>query len=251
MCIHNPFPKSRPRGLRWLPALLWLAVALSCIPARAHTPFLFLALEPDGQLRIETGFSDGSTGAGLPVEIRDTTTGEVVQTIAMPENGVARIVPPASGYTVTLNAGEGHKVTKPGPAAAPREDDPFKQPLLLDCHWGDAASLPAETQALLKKAKVVIAHEWLFERLRFLFTDQTVVLVDAHVPLHAADAGLPAESLRDAAKLRDTLRQRLHAAKDAAEAVAILCPTSPAASPDWAWLLEDELAAAWQPPAQP
>lgn len=231
--------------------LMSCAAALLAAAAHAHTPFLFLALQDDGQLRIETGFSDGSTGAGMPIHIRDAATGEVLQTIAMPENGIARVTPPTVKYTVTLDAGEGHQVTKPGPAPAVAEDNPFKQPLLVDCHWGDLSRMPAATRELLQKAKVVVAHEWLFERMRSLFTDQTVVLVDAHVPLNATDASLPQQAIRDAAKLRDDLRQRLHAAKDAAEAVVILCPAEPAASPDWAWLVDDELAAIWAPTPAP
>lgn len=203
--------------------------------AWAHTAFLFLALEEDGQLRIETGFSDGGTGAGLPVEIHDAESGALLETVTMPESGIALATLPAKAYTVTLNAGEGHRVSKPGPM--PKADDVPTKPLLLNCQWGNVNALDEATRQALQRAKVVVAHEWLFDRLRLLFTDQTVVLVDADVPLAGTgsdDAG------RKAADLRSRVRQRMQQAVDAGLPVIVLGATANA--PDWLWLIEEELA---------
>lgn len=203
--------------------------------AWAHTAFLFLAIEDDGQLRIETGFSDGGTGGGLPVEIRDAESGELLETVTMPESGIAQAARPSRAYTVTLNAGEGHRVSKPGPM--PKAADAPTKPLLLNCQWGNAAALDDATRQALQRAKVVVAHEWLFDRLRPLFTDQTVVLVDADVLLtgqSSDDAG------RKAADLRSRVRQRMQQALDAGLPVVVLCATGDA--PDWLWLIEEELA---------
>lgn len=221
------------------------AVCLLVWPCFAHSVFLFLALEDDGRLRIETGFSDGGTGAGMPLEIQDAATGAVLEQLTVPDSGVLHTTVPAAPYMVTLNAGEGHKVTKPGPMPEAAGAGAVK-PMLVNCQWGDAAAMPEATREALRSAKVVIAHEWLFERLKALFETQTVVLVDAAVAL-SASGDSPGAQL--AASYRDQIRQRLHAAVDAGESVAVLCPVAPESSPDWKWLLDEELAAAWSAPA--
>jgi len=221
------------------------AVCLLACPAVAHSVFLFLALEDDGRLRIETGFSDGGTGAGMPLEILDAATGAVLEQLTVPESGVLHTQVPAAPYSVTLNAGEGHKVTKPGPMPETAGAGAVK-PVLVDCRWGDASAMPSAAVDALRDAKVVVAHEWMYERLKSLFDTQTVVLVDARVPLAAEG---DAAGARDAAAYRDQLRQRLHAAVDAGEAVVVLCAAEPKASPDWKWLLDEGLAEAWTAPA--
>ncbi|MFM1919478.1 MAG: hypothetical protein RLZZ303_1112 [Candidatus Hydrogenedentota bacterium] len=219
--------------------LLALGALVPC-GAYAHTVFLFLEIEDDGRLRIETGFSDGGTGAGLPVEIRDAASGEVLETVTMPEDGVTHAVVPGSPYTVVLDAGEGHRVTKPGPqpkaAAAPAK------PQIVDCSWGDAAQMSEGARTALQQARVVLGHAWLFERLRPLFTNQTVALVNADVPLNAESND---ETGREAAELRTRVRERIQQAIDAGAPVAILSATLQA--PDWRWLVDEGLAVHLEP----
>lgn len=219
--------------------LLALAALLPCA-VQAHTVFLFLEIEDDGRLRIETGFSDGGTGAGLPVEIRDAASGEVLETLTMPKDGVAHTVVPGAAYTVMLDAGEGHRVTKPGPqpkaAAAPAK------PQIVDCRWGDAARMSEGARAALQQARVVLGHAWLFERLRPLFTNQAVALVNADVPLNAESND---ETGREAAELRTRVRERIRQAIDAGEPVAILSASPDA--PDWRWLVDEGIAVDLEP----
>ena len=232
----------RPSHSNTFRAVAFVAVCLLAWPAVAHTVFLFVSIDDAGKLRIESGFSDGGTGGGLPVEVRHAETGVVLDAFPMPESGVAQRDAPSVPYTVTLDAGEGHKVTKPGPTKG--ETAPAR-PALVDCHWGDTSHMPPEALESLQNAKVIVAHEWLYERMKELFDNQTVVLVDADVSLANADGAKPAQ-------LRDRVRQRLKAAEDAAQSVAVLCPTPPADCPDWAWLIDEDLAEAWTAPkAQP
>jgi hypothetical protein len=235
-------PYLHPTHSNTLRAVAFAAACLLAWPAAAHTVFLFLSIDDAGKLRIESGFSDGGTGEGLPVEVRHAETGVVLDAFPMPESGVAQRDAPSVPYTVTLDAGEGHKVTKPGPA---KGEAARALPALVDCHWGDTTQMPAEAVESLRNAKVIVAHEWLYDRMKELFDNQTVVLVDADVSLANADGAKPAQ-------LRDRVRQRLKAAEDAAQSVAVLCPTPPAKCPDWAWLVEEGLAEVWTAPkAQP
>lgn len=223
----------------WL-ALLCLAMAL---PAAAHSVFLFLSLQEDGTLRIETGFSDGGTGAGLPLTIHDAASGAVLQQLAMPETGIATVPAPTAPYTVTLDAGEGHRVTKTGPLAGKQGAAGEKQVALIDTHWGDASAMEAGEKQTLRQASVVLAPEWLYERMKDFFDEQTVVLVEAGVSM--------AKDTPQAAALRDKVRARIHAAWDAGETVVALCPVRPQDFPDWRWLVEEGLAKAASPDAEP
>lgn len=218
-------------------AAAWL---LLCTPtAMAHTVFLFLSLE-DGKLRIESGFSDGGTGVGLPVEIRDAATGTVLESHQMPENGVLVLAPPTTEYTVTLDAGEGHRITKPGPALAA---ETVTQAQIVNVHWGDVAMVSQETKDAIAKAKVVVTHDWLYGRIQSLFENQTVVLIEPGVSLR--------EDSPSAAKLRDKIRTRIRASFEKAEQVLMLSPVAAAEFPDWQWLIEEGLAVAYAPPPIP
>jgi hypothetical protein len=209
--------------------LLLCGCAIMALPAAAHTVFLFVSLEDSGEVRIESGFSDGGTGAGLPVRITEDGTGKTLSEHRMPESGVLVLPAPDVPFLVTLDAGEGHKVTKPGPKA-PRSATP--QALIVDVHWG---APDAQARQAIANAAVVIVHDWLYERMKDAFADQTVVLVQGNVALASESTA--------GAKLRSQVRSRIEQAAEAAENSVILSPVDARHFPDWAWLLDEGLAA--------
>lgn len=89
--------------------------------AHAHKPLLSVADNQDGTISIEAGFSDGSSAAGHKIILKDEKTGAVVSEHRVGEDGTLELKKPSVPYTVTLDAGEGHIVTKPGPPPSASE----------------------------------------------------------------------------------------------------------------------------------
>jgi|GEM_PF-418421 len=89
--------------------------------ASAHKPLLSLADQGDGVIMAEAGFSDGASAAGHKIIVKDEKTGAVISEYKVGEDGTVEIKSPSVPYTVTLDAGEGHVVTKAGfaPLSAP------------------------------------------------------------------------------------------------------------------------------------
>ncbi len=92
--------------------------------AQAHKPLLSVGDDSDGTIAIEAGFSDGSSAAGHKIILKNEKTGEVISEHRVGEDGTLQLKKPSVPYTVTLDAGEGHVVTKPGPAPSESEKAP-------------------------------------------------------------------------------------------------------------------------------
>lgn len=108
-----------------------LTVIVLCAPSvvLAHKPLLLVEDNGDGTIYVETGFSDGSSGAGHKIILKDKETGDVLSEYPIPEEGYIEEIPmPSVAYTVTFDAGPGHGVVKDGPlpeeAAASAEEAP-------------------------------------------------------------------------------------------------------------------------------
>ena len=98
-----------------------LIIAVLCVPTAvlAHKPLLTVEDNGDGTIYVETGFSDGSSGAGHKILIRDKENGDVLSELTIPEEGYIEEIPmPGVAYTVTFNAGPGHAAVKDGPFSA-------------------------------------------------------------------------------------------------------------------------------------
>lgn len=89
--------------------------------AQAHKPLLSVGDNQDGTISVEAGFSDGSSAAGHKIILKDEKTGGVISEQRVGEDGTLDLKKPTVPYTVTLDAGEGHIVTKPGPPPSASE----------------------------------------------------------------------------------------------------------------------------------
>lgn len=101
--------------------LIVLLVVVLCVPSvvLAHKPLLTVEDNGDGTIYVETGFSDGSSGAGHKIILKDKETGDVLSELTIPEEGYMEEIPiPTVPYTVTFDAGPGHVVEKDGPFSA-------------------------------------------------------------------------------------------------------------------------------------
>lgn len=99
------------------------ATLLLCLTgaAQAHKPLLSVGDNQDGTISIEAGFSDGSSAAGHKIILKDEKTGAVISEMRVGEDGTLQLKKPSVPYTVTLDAGEGHIVTRTGPRLSPSE----------------------------------------------------------------------------------------------------------------------------------
>ena len=198
--------------------------------ASAHTVFLLVESTGDGSVRVEAGFSDGGSGAGLPVAVLDAATGETLSTHTLTEDGVLFIVPPEVAYEIELDAGEGHRVRKDGPMPAAIEQVQGCL-TLVNSHGGYSGELTSEENDALDAAQLVVGHEYLAGRLRRDWGGTHLVLVEPAIPL---GGGTP-----EAESLRETILNRIASALKAGKSVVVLTHEAPADSPDWSWLLED------------
>jgi hypothetical protein len=101
--------------------LIMLVTGILLFPSigLAHKPLLTVEDNGDGTIYIETGFSDGSSGAGHKILLRAKDGGEILFEGKVPEEGYLEEVPmPNVPYTVTFNAGPGHTAVKDGPLSA-------------------------------------------------------------------------------------------------------------------------------------
>jgi hypothetical protein len=101
-----------PAPILAIAAILILSFASA---ASAHKPLLAVEDNMDGTIYIEAGFSDGSSAAGHKILLKDKESGKVLSEQRVGEDGTLEIKKPSVKYTVTLDAGEGHVVTKDGP----------------------------------------------------------------------------------------------------------------------------------------
>ncbi len=104
--------------------LLVALVTLSLSPgqAQAHKPLLSVSDNNDGMMSIEAGFSDGGSAAGHKIILKNQDTGEVLLETRVGEDGSLELKKPSVNFTVTLDAGEGHVVTKVGPSPATAQE---------------------------------------------------------------------------------------------------------------------------------
>ncbi len=96
----------------------------------AHKPLLMVDDNGDGTIYIETGFSDGSSGAGHTIMLKDVATGKLLSETKIPEDGSLELDMPQAPYIVVFNAGEGHMVEKEGPFSSGNEvtaDEPTEE----------------------------------------------------------------------------------------------------------------------------
>lgn len=100
---------------------LFIACLIAPITAFAHKPLLMVDDNGDGTIYIETGFSDGSSGSGHIIRLKDAASGKVLAETKVPEEGSLDIKKPSVPYVVVFDAGEGHVVETEGPA--PSDDD--------------------------------------------------------------------------------------------------------------------------------
>jgi hypothetical protein len=103
------------------PVIVLLIFVVLCVPSAvlAHKPLLTVEDNGDGTIYVETGFSDGSSGAGHKIILKDQESGDVLSDLTIPEEGYIEEIPiPNVPYTVTFDAGPGHVVVKDGPFSA-------------------------------------------------------------------------------------------------------------------------------------
>lgn len=75
----------------------------------AHSPLCSCLDNGDGTVTCEGGFSDGSSAAGVAMEVRDTT-GKVLVKGRMDKLSSFDFRKPAGGYVVVFDAGPGHVI---------------------------------------------------------------------------------------------------------------------------------------------
>ncbi len=107
--------------------LCLLLVVLCSVPAFAHKPLLSVDDNEDGTIYIEVGFSDGSSGSGHDILLKNKE-GKVLNELKVPDESSIDVDMPSVPYTVTFDAGPGHVVTVDGPfseseSAAPAETE--------------------------------------------------------------------------------------------------------------------------------
>ncbi len=86
-----------------------LAAILTSNLAMAHTPVCACYDNGDGSVLCEGGFSDGSSAAGINVEVRDEK-GKVLLQGSMNEDSEFEFDKPGTQYTVMFDAGPGHEI---------------------------------------------------------------------------------------------------------------------------------------------
>lgn len=89
------------------------ALLASASLAFAHTPLFSCFDNGDGTIMCQGGFSDGSSAAGVKIEMKNAA-GAVVQEAVLDSNSEITLTKPAGDYSVLFNAGEGHAVEVSG-----------------------------------------------------------------------------------------------------------------------------------------
>jgi hypothetical protein len=73
----------------------------------AHSPMLMCYDEGDGTILCEAGWSDGSSAAGSPVYLRDTSGNNLARGAVCPA-GFIEFEKPQGVFNVFFDGGEGH-----------------------------------------------------------------------------------------------------------------------------------------------
>ncbi len=101
--------------MKFYKLLFCLSLLVICsVPAFAHKPLLSVDDNDDGTIYVEVGFSDGSSGAGHDLILKDNE-GRVLSELKVPDESSLDIDMPSVPYTVTFDAGPGHAITVAGP----------------------------------------------------------------------------------------------------------------------------------------
>lgn len=95
---------------KWQKAALLVAGCVWAGAALAHTPLCSCYDNGDGTVECEGGFSDGSSAAGVKMNVMDAS-GKVVIQGKMDKNSAFSFKKPAGNYSVLFDAGEGHRIT--------------------------------------------------------------------------------------------------------------------------------------------
>jgi hypothetical protein len=111
----------RHKALAVIPAAIILLCSIGA--AHAHKPLLSVGDNRDGTISVEAGFSDGASAAGHKIIIKDEKTAAIISEHKVGEDGTLELKKPSVAFTVTLDAGEGHVVTKAGPPPANSDGD--------------------------------------------------------------------------------------------------------------------------------
>ncbi len=93
-----------------------MVLALSLLfaaAAFAHTPICSCYDNGDGTITCEGGFSDGSSAAGVKIEVKDKD-GKVLISGEMNESSEFVFEKPKTEYEVVFDAGPGHVITTSG-----------------------------------------------------------------------------------------------------------------------------------------
>ena len=98
----------------FLSLLVGLVLALFLVTlSNAHTPLCSCTDEGDGTILCEGGFSDGSSAAGVKIQVVDAN-GKVIIDGKMNEDSEFTFKKPTGPYKVQFDAGPGHIVEVDG-----------------------------------------------------------------------------------------------------------------------------------------
>lgn len=100
--------------------LLFLLVTVFIV--NAHKVLLMVEDNEDGTIYIMAGTSTGGSVEGAKIVLKDKSTGQPLLQKEMPESGEMTVKMPDVPYTVTLDMGKGHKLTKTGPFIRNKEN---------------------------------------------------------------------------------------------------------------------------------
>ena len=101
--------------MKFIKLQVCLLVAVLCsVSAFAHKPLISVDDNEDGTIYVEVGYSDGSSGAGHDIILKDMA-GKVLEEVKVPDESSLDMQMPKVPYTVTFSGGSGHIVTVDGP----------------------------------------------------------------------------------------------------------------------------------------
>ncbi len=101
--------------MKFIKLQVCLLVAVLCsVSAFAHKPLISVDDNEDGTIYVEVGYSDGSSGAGHDIILKDMA-GKVLEEVKVPDESSLDMQMPKVPYTVTFSGGPGHMVTVDGP----------------------------------------------------------------------------------------------------------------------------------------
>lgn len=92
-----------------------LFLLLTVYAVYAHKVLLMVEDNENGTISIEAGLSTGGSIKGAKVVLKDKSTGQPLLQKEMPESGKLTVDIPVVPYTVTLEMGKEHTITKTGP----------------------------------------------------------------------------------------------------------------------------------------